>query len=265
MKKKIFFIGDIHGFYDYMINALNEAGYDENNSSHLLVVLGDAFDRGGQAVQVYEYLKRLTDEGKAIVTFGNHHRFFINFLEGSYNPFNYLHNGLNETIADFWHRTVPFESWCMLDENCEMNTANYARWVDICRKDINEEYPELLPWLKSLPRYFESKNIIGVHASIDTEVEDWHFPHCERYGLLDWDALDFDDGNFINKKNNTGKTIVAGHFDTGHLRKMHSLGEYEDHSILKTEDNKIFIDGCVPLTKKVNVLIIEDEEEYERK
>ena len=147
-KKKMFIISDVHGYYDEMIKALEEAGYDENNSEHKLICLGDLTDRGAQSLAVYEYLKRLSDEDKAIVLPGNHSLFLIQFLQGSYSPFNYLHNGLNETIADFWHRTAPFESWCMLEGNCEMNQINYAKWVDICRKDINEEYPELLPWLK---------------------------------------------------------------------------------------------------------------------
>ena len=40
MKKKIFAVSDIHGNYHALINALEEAGFDENNDSHLLVVLG---------------------------------------------------------------------------------------------------------------------------------------------------------------------------------------------------------------------------------
>ena len=260
MKRKIFFCSDIHGYYDIMIRDLKESGYDENNPNHLLVVLGDVFDRGDQAIEVYEYLKRLTDEGKAIVTSGNHHKFLIDFLEGSYNPFNYLNNGLANTIGDFWHRSFPFESWCMIDKECTPTYDYYAEWVDICRKDINKEYPELLPWLKSLPRYFESENIIGVHASLDLSVKDWRKPHCIRYSLVDWEALEFDDGSFITKTNTTGKTIIAGHFDTGQLREMWLLDtkDKNDHSILKTNDNKYFIDGCVALTKKLNVLVLED-------
>ena len=266
MNKKIFFISDIHGCYQEMIDALKKAQFDEDNKEHLLVVLGDMFDRKYASLAVYKYLKKLVDKGSAIVTMGNHEKFFIDFLEGSYSPFNYLHNGLNETIADFWHRTAPFESWCMIEGQCEMNQENYARWVDICRKEIMDEYPELLPWLKSLPRYFESKNYIGVHGAIDTKVPDWHKPHCYRYNLIDWDALDFDDGSFFGSGiRNTDKTIIIGHFGTEHLRKMYDyspnrnmLGE---HDILKRKDGKVIaIDGTVVLSKKINVLVIENEE-----
>lgn len=259
MKKKIFVISDLHGHYKETINALQQAGYDENNDNHLLVVLGDIFDRFHENIEIYKYLYRLTKENKAIVTSGNHHKFFIDFLEGSIDPFNYLHNGLSDTIADFWHRTAPFESWCMLESNCEMTHESYAKWCKICRDDINNEFPELLSWLKTMPRYFESKNYIGVHGALDLKVSDWHHPHCYRYNLIDWDALDFDDGTFLIQPNTTGKTIVVGHFDSGHLRKMYNLGNENDHSILETEDKKVFIDACTILTKQVNVYVVEDE------
>ena len=262
-KKKMFIISDVHGYYDEMIKALEEAGYDENNSEHKLICLGDIFDRGAQSLAVYEYLKRLSDENKAIVLLGNHSLFLIQFLQGSYSPFNYLHNGLNETIADFWHRTAPFESWCMLEGNCEMNQINYAKWVDICRKDINEEYPELLPWLKSLPKYFETKNYIMVHGAIDTKVPDWHHPHCYRYNLTDWDALDFNDGSFFGESiTNTDKTVIIGHFGTRFLREMYNLPIEEGHEddILTRDDGRVIaIDATTVASKKINVLVLEDE------
>lgn len=256
---KLFFVSDIHSHYDKTIEALNNVGYDENNPNHLLIVVGDIFDRYTQTIEVYKWLFRLTKENKAIVLSGNHHKFLIDFLEGSVNPWNYMWNGLNDTIADFLHRTIPFESWCILERNCEMTQEAYTKWARICRNDINKEYPELLPWLKSMPRYFESKSIIATHGALDLKVPDWHNPHCYRGSLLDWDALDFDDGSFIKCKNTTGKTIVLGHFDTGSLREMNGLGDSDDYSILITDDNKVFIDGCVVLTKKVNVYVVEDE------
>lgn len=261
--KKIFVIADIHGCYDYTIEALNKAGYDENNTNNLLVVLGDIFDRSNQNIEIFEWLYKLTNSGKAIVTSGNHHKFFIDFLEGSYNPFNYLHNGLRETIADFWHRTAPFESWCMLEGNCEMNQESYVKWVDICRKDIMEEYPDLLPWLKSLPRYFESKNYIGVHGAIDTNAPDWHYPHCYRYNLRDWDALDFDDGSFFGKEIlNTGKNIIIGHFGTQALREMYNIDKDNKNQfapLLSKNGRILAIDATTNYSHQVNVAVIEDD------
>lgn len=260
--KKIFFCSDIHGEFQILRNTLDEVGFDEENPNHLLVVLGDINDRGREFLNLYKYLKILCDDGKAIVTSGNHHSFLVDFLEGknpSYCYFNYRYNGLNETIADLWHRTNPFESWLFLNgdkfNNDDLADSVFGMFQKECAKDINEEYPDLLPWLKSMPKYFESKNYIGAHASLDLNAEDWRNPD------RDWYDLEFDDGSFICYKNNTGKTVVVGHFDTGSLRSMWQIDskDKDDHSILKTSDNEVFIDGCVPLTKIVNIFVAEDE------
>ena len=83
MKKNLFFISDIHGCFNEMITALKEAGYDKDDQNNLLVVLGDNFDRGSESLAVYEYLKALTDEGKAVVVKGNHDTMLEEYLDGS--------------------------------------------------------------------------------------------------------------------------------------------------------------------------------------
>ena len=34
---KLFVVSDIHGFYDEMMNALDEAGFDPSNEEHWLI------------------------------------------------------------------------------------------------------------------------------------------------------------------------------------------------------------------------------------
>lgn len=263
--KKIFAVSDIHGNYQALKKALDNAGFDEDSDSHLLVVLGDHFDRGEESLTVYQYLKKLTDKNKAITIMGNHDLMFIDYLEGTVlDPFNYFRNGERETFADFWHRTDPFESWCAVDAQIEQPTnGDFARWLNIVSKDINEEYPELLEWLKNQPYYYETKNYIFTHGAIDTSVYDWHNPHCYRYGYTDWEALTWDDGSFFGKNiNNTDKTIVIGHFGTNHLRNMYYLKDNneDDFSILERRDKKVIaLDATSILSNQINVLVIEDE------
>lgn len=278
MKKKMFIFSDPHGFYYETIKCLRDAGYDENNNEHLLVCLGDFTDRGGQSLELYQYLYRLNKDGKAIVLPGNHTKFLVEYLDGtSIMPFNYLNNGVDETFASFLGQTRPFETWCIMHKK-DATLQDFVDWLKEARSEINNDYPELLPWLKSLPKYFETKNNIMVHGAIDTKAEDWRKPHCELYDLVDWDALDFDDGSFLGKRmyNTDGKTVVVGHFHTYHLRHKYDFSDVSnpfddraDHSILEVNDeilgHKIFIDGCTPITRKVNVLVIEDELLEERK
>lgn len=266
MKKTIFAVSDIHGEYEALKISLHNAGFDENNENHLLISLGDEFDRGNGSLDVYEYLKRLSDKGRAIVLKGNHTLMFIQYLNGSViSPFNYIYNGTNETLADFLHQTAPFESWCMLDKKIEHPTnGDFAEWLEGARKQINEEYPELLEWLNTRPYYYETKNYIFTHGAIDTKAEDWHNPKCVRHGWTDWLALVWDDGTFFGKEiNNTDKTVVIGHFGTERLRKMYDIPHTKDNKfdILKREDGRVIaIDGTSSYTHKINVLVIEDEE-----
>lgn len=254
MKKKIFAISDIHGFYTEMIESLKESGYDEDNPEHLLIVCGDKFDRGKESVKVFQYLKRLMDKNKAIILRGNHLAFIENFLEGSNDPFNYIHNGLNVTIADFWHRTAPFESWCALEGNCELSIENYSKWAEIARKDINKEYPELLPWIKSLPYYYETDNYIFTHGMIDGQCFDWHNPNISWYECTWAKPRDFN-----NSIVNTDKKVVVGHINCGLLRSLYGYDE-NDNSIFERPDGKVIgLDTCTVLTHKVNVLVLEDE------
>lgn len=265
MKKKIFAVADIHGDFNALIAGLEEAGYDENDKNNLLISIGDAFDRGEESLAVYEYLKRLSDEGKAIVLKGNHTGFMIDYLSGkSSDPFNYYHNGTNKTLADFLHRTDPFESWCMIDQNIKEPTyGDFAIWLYNARLEIMHEYPELLKWLKDRPYYYETKNYIFTHGGIDTKAKDWHKPHCERYDFVDWEALMWDDGSFFGKPiNNTDKTIVIGHFGANRLREMYNVGLNDERwSILRRDDGRVIaIDATTIVSHKVNVLVIENEE-----
>lgn len=46
---KYFIVSDVHSFYDEMMTALNESGFDKTNPDHIFVSLGDLLDRGDQS------------------------------------------------------------------------------------------------------------------------------------------------------------------------------------------------------------------------
>lgn len=269
MKKKLFAISDIHGYYKEMIECLNKSGYDENNDNHLLIVVGDIFDRGTESLSIYKYLKKLTDENKAIVTRGNHDTMLTDYLSGkSVSPFNYIHNGTNETLAEFLHQTAPFETWCIFRNNNNPCYEDFVEFITSARKEINGEYPELLEWLSNLPFYYETKNYIFTHGGIDVTVKDWHKPRyypINTYKYIKWDALTWDDGSFFGKEiTNTDKKVVIGHFGTEQLRKMYpnltTKDNGNEYDILYRDDGRIIaLDTTTILSKKINVLVIEDD------
>jgi len=264
MKKKIFVVSDIHGHYTELINSLNEVGFDEKNDNHLLISLGDMFDRGRESYKVYKYLKWLADAGKAICLKGNHEPMFADWLLGNTDDFNYRYNGTKATIDNFLGSNEDFRSYLSIhsdkrtDNGLKVGNTYFGLWNKWCEKStkkIQKENPELTNWLVNLPYYYETKNHIFTHASIDLNALDWHNP------IKSWHDLTWDDGSFITHLNHLSKTIVVGHFGTGNLRKMWQIDSKDknDYSILKTEDKKVFVDGCTILTKKVNVYVVEDE------
>ena len=263
--KKYFVVSDIHGCYDELIKALNEAGFDETNPSHYLIDCGDFFDRFDKALEVYQYYKHLQEIGKATILRGNHTYFLEEFLSGPVSSFNFRYNGLNTTIDSFLGRTNSFFSYVFIDANLDeekQKKMTGTKWNEIwyayaedARNEINETYPDLLPWLESLPDYYETKNHIMTHASIQTTLN-WKEPENG------WEWQHWDKGTFINDKiYNTDKEIVVGHFYTAKLREMYNLGDPKDNSILRSPDGqKVFIDGCTPFSGIVNVYTFEDEE-----
>lgn len=250
MKKKYFVFSDVHGELAALQNSLRDSGYDKHNPDHILVSIGDNFDRGPESAGVYDFLMGR----KAICIKGNHETFFQEALEkgtdGEFVLFNFLHNGLDKTIESFGMRTFP---QAMRPADLD-NTINF----------IKDNYgSRLMNWLKDMPLYFETKNYIFVHAGINPRINDWK-QSGEDFML--WDI----EYSHVPCPN-TFKTVVIGHHHAFRVRNnIEGAGYCEDLMRIPwfgcTDDNrpvrignKIAIDPCSNLTHQVNVIVIEDE------
>ena len=285
MKKKIFAVSDIHGHYNELRKCLDKAKFDENNESHLLVVCGDIFDRGEQSLELYNYLRELKDKGKAILVAGNHDKFMPDFLDGHSCAFNFLYNGFNKTLDSFLNETSSYQTFLLYinefkeeavriygdrvkpllgDPSAIPSEVLFDVYEEYARDYIKREYKDLYEFLSDLPYYYETENYIFTHASIDTECEDWKNPTFTKYeDWSPWYYLTWDNGSFFGKEiKNTDKTVVVGHYHTDGIREKYSIEtDFGSNSILRRDDNKvIMIDACTPLTRRVNVLIIDDED-----
>lgn len=237
MMKKHFVISDIHSHYTSMIQALTNAGYDEMNDLHHLLVLGDLFDRGDEANQVFEYLYRLSKENKATIILGNHDSFLLDLLDGKYErvQFNMKHNGFGKTLKQL--------SGIDPEDNDIERIHNY----------IDNRYPQLYPWLQSLPLYVEIDDYIFVHGGIDGSKLDWK-TMSSRHDFV-WSRE-----HELQKLD--GKTVVAGHHRVATIRKKTSdyhllfLHHPEMFDILY-EDGKILIDRFVGVSNEINVLVLD--------
>lgn len=257
---KYFVFSDIHGEYDALMSGLSEAGFSIDNPNHILVSCGDNFDRGPRSKEIYSYFSQLKRQGRFIGVKGNHDAMFLEYLEkgmdGEFVLFNILHNGLGETLNSFLH--IP---------NNEMNVAQL--------NEMKNKLTSVKSFVKSLPLYYETKHFIFCHAGINPTKVPWQNT-SEDYML--WDI---EDSHLPCQ--NTNKFVVIGHHHAARVRRnaqavgisennpndiSYSVNEERKgiHFYGNTDENrpyvcinKIALDGMTNITKKVNIMVVEDE------
>lgn len=77
---KYFVVSDVHNCYDALMAALDSDSFKWGEVSHKLLLLGDAFDKGAQPVETYEFLLNMLDLGQLIWIRGNHEIELVNAI-----------------------------------------------------------------------------------------------------------------------------------------------------------------------------------------
>lgn len=250
---KFFCVSDVHGFYDEMKAALDEAGFDPNNENHWLVGCGDYFDRGSQPLQVMKYLMSLP---RKVLVRGNHEDLFIDCCERGEAYANDYSNGTVSTIIELGD-PGPFEWTRSFEECCDKALARTAMFID------------------SMVDYFETKNYIFVHSFVPLECNDTLPPYYVRnrqYSKMDdWrnaSALKWEDARWgdpfelADKGLLPDKTLVFGHWHCSKgWAKKENRSQFDDDARFDPfyGDGFIAIDACTAHSGKVNVVVIEDE------
>ena len=248
---KFFVMSDIHGFYDEMIKALNEAGFDENNPEHWVITCGDHFDRGSKPLQVMRYLHNLP---RKVLVKGNHEQLLVDCC---YRGQAYSHDVSNGTAHTIWN--IAYTPGYIED---------FAEMCDYALKRTKF-------FRDSMVNYFETKNHIFVHSWIPvinkdglpahyTRGRNFEFnPNWRNASQKEWsDAMWGNPFDMAARGLLPDKTIVFGHWhcSTGWANKE---GYSEFGKDAKFDpyygDGFIAIDACTAHSGKVNVIIIEDE------
>ena len=247
---KLFVVSDIHGFYDEMIDALDEVGFDENNHEHWLISLGDTMDRGTQPHKVLRYLKGL--ERKILIK-GNHESLIQDCCERGYWMGHDMSNGTFDTICALGDADLG----CTFDECC-----------DIAWKRVKL-------FFNSMVDYFETKNYIFVHSFIPliskdglpmyyTKNRDFAFnPDWRNASKEDWEEARWGNPFDLAEKGFLpDKTLVFGHWATEHKwAEIEGRKDFDKnaHFDIYYGDGYIGIDGTTAYSGKVNVLVFEDD------
>jgi len=248
--KKYFVFSDVHGCMAELSTALANAKFDINNPDHMLLGLGDYFDRGAESKEVYEFLNSLKKVNRGFYLMGNHDEFLWAYLnESSDGLFDFENNGMWETVKSFTDIQSGKEKAYVLGE--------------IIRDIINKQYG-LKRWLNELPRVFILDNYVFTHAGLKYD------PTTDCWFADVWAKSNSFVKKFVNKRSD--KIYVFGHWHafrlTGQFYNNHKSDVWtnEELDALTPEDFKTFtyknfigLDGCTNYSGVVNILVIESD------
>lgn len=92
--KEIKVIGDVHGSYTCLLNAIGET----LDPQVLYVFVGDYFDRGIENKEVYEFLVNHYNDSNVILIEGNHEKHIWRFINGETITSDYFKESLDEIL-----------------------------------------------------------------------------------------------------------------------------------------------------------------------
>lgn len=249
---------DTHGYFTEFKNALENAGFFEDKEEHKLIVCGDLFDRGREALELQDFIVDLLDKDKAVLIRGNHEDLMLELIADYHNSscFQPIHvsNGTTGTVMQLIQATLDdldYES-----EEC------YKRLL---------ETPFIKKIIPAMKDYFETEHYIFVHGWIPClkvknadgaeylPVHDWRNTNPQYWNESRWiNGMEAVRCGIIEK----GKTIVCGHWHCsfGHSRYKNDGGEFDNCPNFNPYEAEgiIALDACTAFSGQVNVIVIED-------
>ncbi|MBK0403066.1 metallophosphoesterase [Adhaeribacter sp. BT258] len=141
-------IGDIHGHADTLEQLLQKLGYENiegfyRHPNRKVIFVGDYIDRGPKIRETLELVKAMADNDQAIALMGNH-------------EFNAILYNLQDAAGNY------------LREHSEKNQHQHIHTLEQFACNM-QEYHQYISWFKTLPLFYEDKQIRVVHACWDEE------------------------------------------------------------------------------------------------
>lgn len=246
-----FVTSDVHSYFNELITALNDAGFDINNPEHILCICGDLFDRGPDPVKLFEFVKDLNTQKRLIYIRGNHEDLLKQCVDeictGRVPGRHHFSNGTVETICRFCGEN----EWVIYDPSK--------------RDSICETMKPILDFIdRTCIDYAEIDNYILVHGWIpsyihlkdfrDASKDDW----CQARWLNGMDM-------WLNPANRLkGKTIICGHWHCSwgwsHIRwERKEFPQKNRKDWIRSfepfiDEGIIAIDACCHYSNKLNVV-----------
>ena len=252
---KYFVSSDIHGFYDEWVNALKEKQFNIDDPNHVIIVCGDLFDRGRQAIEVQSFIMQLLNRDKIILITGNHEDLALDLIN---NYVNYMfdvksthhwRNGTFQTLLDLTGMDYNDATTCLLE------FRRRARETDFVKNIIPK-----------MQNFYETENYVFVHAWVPLKEEKYEFDcNWRNAGSKLWAKARWLNPveTYRQKLYLEDKTLVFGHWHCSAFwanKEPKKYCEFGDRACFEPYINEkiIALDACTVVSKKVNVIVLED-------
>ena len=247
---KYYVVADAHSYYSIMYKALEKAGYFSDPEPHMLIALGDMFDRGPEPKEMQQFILDQM-ERKTIIHIRGNHDDMLEELATKDHGMEYAHHVMNGT----------YETALVLTgfEPSEAKVRNNA-FADAIR-----ETPLFQTILPAMLDYYETDHYVFVHGWIPAFHQDrsfWENPNWRNATPTAWRMARWYNGMDLAQTCSEKKTVVCGHWHCsyGHSRfegKGSEFGPDVDFTPYYGR-NIIAIDACTARSGRVNVLVLED-------
>ena len=245
---------DVHGFYTPLQEILERGGFFRDTKPHKLVVAGDLFDRGGEAVALQDFILGLMERDEVILIRGNHEDLFAELVTTDHGlSYSYhLSNGTYDTAIQLTGYSR---------RKAILNPLDFARAA--------RETPYYKTILPAMIDYYETKNFIITHGWIPcvpdgtgglAYIGDWREASKQGWQQARWiNGMDA-----VRTAYEDNKTVVCGHWHTsyGHSRYEGKGSEFEADADFSPymAPGIIALDACTAHSGIVNCIIIDDED-----
>lgn len=266
--KRYYIVSDIHGrSVELLKESLKDNGFDFDNENHILVSLGDLFDRGEYSYDLLVFFVDLLRKNRAIVLYGNHEVMLKRAIDTDLKEYGsvLVYNGTTKTIYSFLGKIDPefneyleFEDACYYQKLPEDLKKHFDKLKSFSL--LNEYYSYLRPYLTLKDKYLLCHS--GITSFLDEEeYEDKDLTLIEAETWADIGYY-YDKNSYFRthkkpiipfKKHGFSK-VIHGHIHSYEFDISHPL------DIFESEDT---IDLDSPFL--INVLVIDEEGNYSYK
>lgn len=250
---KYYVVSDVHGYYSELVLALTEKGYFSDTEPHKLVICGDLFDRGQEALKMQSFILELLANDAVILIKGNHEEMTLKLLNDwhkqSYEQHSHNANMTVDTVYQLTG-TTPSELAAYPDE--------------VGKAFLHTPYIQKI--IPSAIDYLETPHYIFVHGWIPCNI-DFSKPEFEYSYMDGWRNADEEHWHYARWVNGMkvahfgvlekGKTVVCGHYRCSFGHEKYEDGNENDNTPYYS-DGIIAIDASTARSGRINCIVIDD-------